>query len=351
MLLCTRPDLFHSHHHLDLVRADTARSPGWRSRVYRAIKQWATNEPMWERWRSIYNGTIESGPTGRDAAESFLAAHSAEMLEGTRVLWPERESYEQLMVTRLVEGQASFDAEKQNHPVDPERALFRARDILYWDDHHIGEAELIATLRGSIEIHAACDPSLGRAGRHNDDTSIIVLLRHVQSGVLYVLEADIAKRTPDQTIDWLINLGKRRRLTRLSVETNQFQDFLASEVSRRSAAAGVNLPVQKVAHTSDKHGRIQSLQPLVVNGTLRFSRKHSRLIEQLVQFPMAAHDDGPDALELAIGSTRACFWYVSDPDTFDPSPTIRERKETYAERMIRLLHDEDHPTWKEIARW
>ena len=43
--------------------------------------------------------------------------------------------------------------------------------------------------------------------------------------------------------------------------------------------------------------RIESLQPDVKNGYIVFRRDQARLIEQLSEFPMGGHDDGPDALE------------------------------------------------------
>ncbi len=63
----------------------------------------------------------------------------------------------------------------------------------------------------------------------------------------------------------------------------------------------VSIPIiGKRTHT-DKILRIQSLQPLVKNGTIKFRREQQKLIEQLVNFPSAANDDGPDALEMAAG--------------------------------------------------
>lgn len=70
--------------------------------------------------------------------------------------------------------------------------------------------------------------------------------------------------------------------------------------------AGRYLPVRDIQHTSDKLGRIQSLQPLIRSGMLQFSRRHATLLEQLRLFPKAAHDDGPDALEMAVQVGRAC---------------------------------------------
>ncbi|MCA9566005.1 MAG: hypothetical protein KC561_21055, partial [Myxococcales bacterium] len=53
-------------------------------------------------------------------------------------------------------------------------------------------------------------------------------------------------------------------------------------------------------HDGNKKARIQSLEPWVASGRLRFSRRHAVLLEQLRQFPLGAHDDGPDALEMAV---------------------------------------------------
>jgi predicted phage terminase large subunit-like protein len=319
---------------------DTVRSPGWQGRTYRAIESWADHEHLWDQWRSIYTGQVSDGPIGPAAARAFFEANQAEMLEGTKVLWPERESYEQLMVMRLTEGAASFDAEKQNQPVDPEKAFFKEREFTYWDDRQIGEAELLGSLKGPLEYYAACDPSLGRAGRHNDDTAIIVVVRDRATGVVYVLEADISKRTPSATIDHLIELGRRRRLNGLAIESNQFQQFLADEVIRRSTAAGVSLPVRKISHTTDKIGRIQSLQPRLVNGTIRLCRRHRKLIDQLIQFPFAAHDDGPDALALVMEVMRGVEIYVTDLDAID-SVQDESRQQSTNRRMLEFLHGDD----------
>ena len=43
--------------------------------------------------------------------------------------------------------------------------------------------------------------------------------------------------------------------------------------------------------------RVESLQPDVKNGYILFRRDQTLLLLQLSQFPLGAHDDGPDALE------------------------------------------------------
>ncbi len=80
--------------------------------------------------------------------------------------------------------------------------------------------------------------------------------------------------------------------TSFAMETNQFQQFLSDELKHRSALASVYVPVEDIHQSTDKLGRIQSLQPLIHSGMLRLCRRHVTLLEQLWQFPLGAHDDG-----------------------------------------------------------
>ena len=84
------------------------------------------------------------------------------------------------------------------------------------------------------------------------------------------------------------------------MESNSSQEFMADQLIERSRKAGSQVPVEKITSVKDKMARIQSLEPKVKMGTIRFSKRHRQLLEQLRQFPKAAHDDGPDALEMAV---------------------------------------------------
>lgn len=295
---------------------DPARSPGWTTRKYRAVRKWSQRPELWSQWESIFCTLQEfEGRAGPEAAKAFLDANREAMLEGTDALWPAREPYEKLMELRLREGRASFDAEKQNEPVNPADCCFQESDFVFWDrapgspiyaaggksvQTYESEEELLASLGAHIEIFGACDPSMGKAGRNRDDSAIITIARDTVSGVMYVLDADIRRRRPDAIIDDVIAYDRRRKYSRFGFEVNQFQEFLAEELRRCSRIAGAQVPVQDVHHSSDKLGRIQRLQPLITSGTLRFSRRQAVLLDQLRQFPAAAHDDGPDALEMAV---------------------------------------------------
>ena len=274
---------------------------GWKTRVYRAVEAHSEHPELWERWEAIYATREEhEGVSGPEAAGVFLTAHRDAMLRGTRVLWPEREDYTALMHMRAREGRAAFDAEKQNEPLDPEECLFKEEHFRYWDDDYPDAAALLATLGHHATIVGSCDPSMGRRGSSGDFTALITLAIDRRDKVMYVLDADLARRTPDQTIARIVALAGLYRYDQFAVETNGFQHLLVDQIKDRLRSEGRSMRIHESVHSTDKKGRIESLEPWVSQGNLRFSRRHQELLNQLRQFPLAAHDDGPDALEMAV---------------------------------------------------
>ncbi len=280
---------------------DPLKSPLWKGAIYRSVIQWSEHPELWQTWACILRGQEEfEGEVGANAARRYFEANSDAMLSKTEVLWPEREDYYTLMLMRESEGPASFDSEKQNEPVNPQDCLFLESDFQFWDDRFANERELLAALGDNARWIGACDPSLGKLGKHADDSAIIMLVWDASTGDVYVLDADIRRRKPDQIIEDILALTQFRPCIYFGMETVQFQEFLATEVERRSALQGRQLTVEQIRQTTDKRGRIQALQPLIRSGNIQFSRRHTLLLEQLRLFPKASHDDGPDALEMAV---------------------------------------------------
>ncbi|MBL8874169.1 MAG: phage terminase large subunit [Phycisphaerae bacterium] len=314
---------------------------GWDAKVYRALEQPSLRPELWEKWEAIYSGLEEfpsaeppkpatnkpvaqahrvgagiaapspenssSGNsaeclahTGPAAAKAFYEEKKSAMLEGTQVLWPELDDYHTLMVTRVREGRTSFQAEKQNQPIDPSECIFRDEIIRYWDDDFASPAALAEHFRGKCVIAGACDPSLGGRSGRGDYSAIVTLLRPSNSKIVYVLDASLSLSTPDQTIGRIVEQARLYKYTYFYLESNGFQELMLKQLKERASAASVSLPVRSVNHRTDKRARIQALEPMISQGHLLFSRKQQMLIEQLRQFPMAAHDDGPDALEMAV---------------------------------------------------
>lgn len=280
--------------HYDSLLAKTLTNPAYRSIKYKAVIQFSQADDLWQQWESIFTDLANDD---REAdALAFFQAHKAAMLEGTQVLWQEKLSYYDLMVMRVSEGEASFNSEEQNEPINPDDCLFMEEWFEYYNEAEINFRDPVFDFFGFI------DPSLGKTKR-SDFSAIVTLAKHRSSGYMYVVDADIERRHPDRIIADV--LAKERWLRasfghgyrKLGAETNQFQWFLKEELAKASAKAGLYLPIEEVQQTSDKVMRIQTLQPDVKNKYIKFNRRHKRLLEQLTQFPMGAHDDGPDALE------------------------------------------------------
>ena len=280
--------------HYDSLLAKTLTNPAYRSIKYKAVIQFSQADDLWQQWETIF--TDLSNDDREADALAFFQAHKAAMLEGTQVLWEEKLSYYDLMVMRVSEGEASFNSEEQNEPINPDDCLFMEEWFDYYNEAEVNFGDPAFDFFGFI------DPSLGKTKR-SDFSAIVTLAKHKGSGYMYVVDADIERRHPDRIIADV--LAKERWLRasfghgyrKLGAETNQFQWFLKEELAKASAKAGLYLPIEEVQQTSDKVMRIQTLQPDVKNKYIKFNRRHKRLLEQLTQFPMGAHDDGPDALE------------------------------------------------------
>lgn len=280
--------------HYDSLLAKTLTNPAYRSIKYKAVIQFSQADDLWQQWETIF--TDLSNDDRESEALAFFQAHKEAMLEGTQVLWEEKLSYYDLMVMRVSEGEASFNSEEQNEPINPDDCLFMEEWFDYYNEAEVNFGDPAFDFFGFI------DPSLGKTKR-SDFSAIVTLAKHKGSGYMYVVDADIERRHPDRIIADV--LAKERWLRasfghgyrKLGAETNQFQWFLKEELAKASAKAGLYLPIEEVQQTSDKVMRVQTLQPDVKNKYIKFNRRHKRLLEQLTQFPMGAHDDGPDALE------------------------------------------------------
>lgn len=280
--------------HYDSLLAKTLANPAYRSIKYKAVIRFSQADDLWQKWETIF--TDLSNDDREADALAFFQAHKTAMLEGTQVLWEEKLSYYDLMVMRVSEGEASFNSEEQNEPINPDDCLFMEEWFDYYNEAEVNFGDPAFDFFGFI------DPSLGKTKR-SDFSAIVTLAKHKGSGYMYVVDADIERRHPDRIIADV--LAKERWLRasfghgyrKLGAETNQFQWFLKEELAKASAKAGLYLPIEEVQQTSDKVMRVQTLQPDVKNKYIKFNRRHKRLLEQLTQFPMGAHDDGPDALE------------------------------------------------------
>lgn len=115
------------------------------------------------------------------------------MLEGTEVLWKEKNSYYDLMVIKITDGDASFNSELQNEPINPDDCLFNEEWFDYYNEHELDFSSK------DFDFCGAVDPSLGKS-KKSDYSAIITIAKHRKTGYMYVIDADIERRHPDRII-------------------------------------------------------------------------------------------------------------------------------------------------------
>ncbi|XAM70983.1 phage terminase large subunit [Pantoea stewartii] len=268
--------------HYDSVLSRTLKNPLWRRKRFKALIEWPSDMTLWDRWEEILRNNDEDGEA---LARAFYVMHRDDMEAGTVVSWSARPLYT-LMLIRARDGHSTFDSEYQNDPVSGEDAPFAAC-ITFWVNR-----------LAEWSFYGAIDPSLGKNGNSRDPSALLVGGFNRMTGVLDVVEAQIKKRLPDKIISDTIELQKEYRCLCWSVETVQFQEFLRTELVKRSAALGIPVPARPVIPHTDKLLRIESLQPHVLNKLIRLHSSQVTLLEQLRHFPKGDHDDGPDALHM-----------------------------------------------------
>ena len=283
--------------HYDSLLNNVLQNPRYHAKKYRAVISWAVNEKLWDEWEAIYTNLFNDNH--EEDARTFYEANKEEMLEGVEVLWEDKLSYYDLIEIKVTEGEASFNSELQNDPIDPENATFNPE----WFDYY--EPELMDWKSPEFIFIGANDPSLGK-NKKSDTSSIINLAVSTKTGYMYVVDASVEKRKPDVIIDDVFEMSRRLKrdygkgFYKFGVETVQFQYFFKEVMAEKSAEEGEYIPIEEIQSLVNKVLRIESLQPVIKNKYLKFNREHKTLLKQMEEFPMGKNDDAPDGLQMAV---------------------------------------------------
>jgi len=279
--------------HREALALELHRTAGWISRIFQSICRWPDSQSLWEQWEAIY--TDPNLPQAEREARRFFQAHRQAMEAGARVLWPEYEDLYTLMCMRAESGRAAFQREKQNSPINP--------DLCEWPEEYFDEHIWFDCWPQNLRLVVmALDPSKGSDARRGD-YSAFVWVGVDQQGIVYV-QADLARRSAPEIVAQGVELVRRVRPELLGIESNQFQELFGAEFEaefRRQGLWGVRLVM--VENRVNKQVRIRRLGPLLAQRRLRFRSGCAStrvLVSQLRDFPLADHDDGPDALEMAV---------------------------------------------------
>lgn len=213
------------------------------------------------------------------------------------------------------EGDALWPCFKDRASLEREREMDRgAFAALYQQDpSEVGETDWSSSLFREVLVSperfpsdfrvriVACDPSKGKSGKSGDYTAMIFL--GFAERLLWV--DAVIERLPMQRItSRLVTFCDEHHPDALAIEAEQFQEFLCHDLERATSGRfALNWkPSPIVSGGIKKEVRIRRLSPYIVDRKIRVKDTPGGrlLVEQLMDFPTGKHDDGPDALEMAI---------------------------------------------------
>lgn len=283
----------------------------WIKKIYSAIVSWPESKALLDQWSKIYNHKEKYNlQTGIEAARAFYRDHESEISEGVKILWPGRWTFLELY-EKYEQDPVKFNCEYQNTPINLRDCFFKVDTYHYWNDRFKSVEDLLKSLEGHVEFVGACDPALGSKG--GDYSAIIILAKDTKDDRLYHVYSDIDRMDPDATMESIIACFKRFKISKFGIESNQFQEMMFKELEKRSRERGCYTAIERIKNQKDKMGRIQTLQPLLKNGTILLNRDDKAFMEQLRYFSKAKYDDALDAMQMAVDMAE---------DTFQGSLTI-----------------------------
>lgn len=161
------------------------------------------------------------------------------------------------------------------------------------------------------------DPSQGRSRKADYWANAIIALTHDVHGLPhYWIDLDIARRPVSVGEDAAVALAVRHRANEVIVESNMDQNRIAysiglkiNEVCRENKIPPINVMGNEATDGGGTYKpRIKiTLSPLLEHGQvhIKYGPGGRMLMSQLEEYPFAAHDDGPDAVEQGITRMRS----------------------------------------------
>lgn len=279
----------------------------WVKKTYKVILSDSKHPELWAQWSDIYNNRKEhNGKRGLVGAKNFYTDHKELMDEGVVLLWSEKWSYYDLKIL-LEENSLSFYCELQNEPYDPKTAIYNIDKFHYIEKQYGSIAAFLAERQAWLEFYIGCDPCMGMSVTKGDYAAIIVMARDRETNILYIIEADIRRISPQETITRIVDLCSAYKPVTCFIETNNFQKLMQDNLESELYSRSIYTPVQGITNgsNSNKANRIHALEPLINKGMIWFSLSFKKLLDQFRSFPNGQHDDGPDTVELMASNIQS----------------------------------------------
>jgi predicted phage terminase large subunit-like protein len=218
--------------------------------------------------------------------------------------WPEKFTLEWLEEKRQQMGSIIFNAQYQNDTSLMKGHIFKEEWFRFYETEPDWD---------KMRFFIGCDPAATKreallsSGRLDSDwwTIVVGARRRDESGdvgrEVYLKELWRGRCTKEEYLKTLRTLNDYYRPVSVVIETVAAQEYLAQDAEKF-------MPVKRLERTTDKVARAYWLQAFVENGQILLPSKSlvrdyspwQALIEELILFPQAEHDDLFDGLQTML---------------------------------------------------
>lgn len=205
------------------------------------------------------------------------------------MLWQEASDIEAFMRKRA-ENLKAFNKEQLNTPLS-DTQKFRLEDMHFYS----------ALPKLDYKILYA-DPA--GSSKKSDFINITILGINKELCKCYVTESFNEIMSAMAIISKICDFQLTHRCKIVTVETNGGQFFLKNWLNEEAFNRQIYMPLRGVHNRASKSERIEELELPIANGEIMLHKSQSILIEQLLFYPKANHDDAPDSLAGAYALSK-----------------------------------------------
>ncbi len=252
---------------------------------------------LWEQWDAAWM------KEGEEAADAFYEKHRSAMDEGTATLWPSRFPYVALMKVKKAIGSFAFQTEYQNDPI-PEGSTVIKRSWVESEDRKrpkfIRGSNLILDGDETIKLEdlvrfGAADVAISQ--KDGADFFVLATGGWAEDGTIYIWDIVREHILAPEQIRLLLQAHQTWDYTRVGIEVVAYQEALKQMVDDASARGASYVPTVGIRPDKDKVRRLIRWQPQFEQWRVRICDSVSTAaVDELTQFPLAKHDDVPDAV-------------------------------------------------------
>ena len=299
--------------HPESLLATLLTNPGYYAQTYQSVIHFADTTEAWQQWSHWRELILDlENPQRLEEARQYFTQHEATMMQHVEVLWPERKSYYDLMLSRLTESETAFWSEEQNAPSQDESYLFDLATLATFDVTPEGIARDDGRMIRYADMDYFCgfyDPTPG-TGKLTADWAACPIVAQDRHGYQYCVDAYLSQLdSQDEQLNQIVAICTKWQVPKLGVESNSYQANLVDALYQKFADQGSDyapmiIPVKHSGARNNKTVRIRTLQAPLHNQWLQLRKTlHSHVWEELREFTVLTTQNADDFLD-ALAAAR-----------------------------------------------